>query len=589
MDLISEIKARTDIIQVISAYVPLKKAGKDYKALCPLHGEKTPSFTVSAEKQLFYCFGCGAGGDLIRFVSLIEKIDTAETIRRLADRLGIERRHDKNRAAPAEPLRRALELAAQFYESVRTSPAGQSAEAYLDRRQMPPDTAKKFRIGYAPDRQDALTKRLMDKGAPEDVLIKSGLTAKDDNGRMRDRFRDRLMFPILDGMGHVVGFGGRVIRDGDRRPKYLNSSENEIFHKGKLLYGYHTARDMVSAQNPPLLVEGYIDVIYAQSAGLAAVAGMGTSLTDMQAELLSRFRLTVLLAYDTDDAGRKAMLRAAKILLAKGVEVGVVEIKGGKDPAELVERGECDTLRAAAANPLDVFAHVVSAAKAMNPSTPVGRRLASDMIGELAEGIRDPLLRQRLIQAYADGFGVGASAAADLLKGVSANRLVAEVKAGTRGIQGRAADVILGEGQSRMEWAAIGVILARPDLMPAAFAEIEDDFSEPDARMVWDVLAAQYERQHEIDFEELSSAFADYPKLLERITSLRLSPPVECGLSAEGFRDLLRRLRRSRLKREIDALRARLKAAEAGKKYDEVRQLMEETQKIQGLLSAIEP
>ncbi len=587
MGLIDEIKARADIIQIISAYVPLKKAGKDYKGLCPLHGEKTPSFTVSAEKQLFHCFGCGAGGDLIRFVSLIEKIDTAETVRRLADRLGIERR-ERKAGAPAEPLRRALDMAARFYEAALAAPVGAAALAYLERRRMPPDLAKEFRIGYAPGQQDALTMRLREKGVPEDVLVRAGLTAKDENGRVRDRFRDRLMFPIMDGMGHVVGFGGRVIQDGDRRPKYLNSSENEIFHKGKLLYGYHTAREIVSSANPLVLVEGYMDVIYAQSAGLAAVAALGTALTDSQADLVARFRLPVVLAYDSDAAGRKATLRAAKSLLAKSVEVGVVMFDSGKDPAELVERGDIETLRACVCAPKDVFAFVVSAAKALNPDTATGRRQASDLVIDLASGIREPLLRQRMIQAYADGFHLGTSSSADLLKGSSPGALASDVRNRLNTARGRTADVLLGEGQSRMEWTILGVCFARADLMPIAFAQIDDDFVEADARMVWDVLAAQYERRHEIDMEEVMTAFADSTDILQKITAIRLNPPVEARLPEDGFRDMLKRIRQSNLKRRIESLRMRLREAESGKDRETVRHLLEENRELQAMITALD-
>ncbi|MBI4179597.1 hypothetical protein HY522_09280 [bacterium] len=245
MDLISEIKARADIVQIIGATVPLKKAGKDFKARCPFHSEKTPSFTVSAEKQLFYCFGCGTGGDLIRFVMLIEKIDTAEAIRRLADRLGIVRPQGHSRGSAAEPLREVLELAAKFYEAALTSSHGEDARAYLAERRMPAESAAIFRVGYAPNQPDGLTRRLMDKGVTEKVLTGAGLSAPSagDSGRLQDRFRDRLMFPILDGSGRVVGFGGRVIRKTDRRPKYLNTAETEIFHKGTILYGYHAVRN----------------------------------------------------------------------------------------------------------------------------------------------------------------------------------------------------------------------------------------------------------------------------------------------------------------------------------------------------------
>lgn len=575
MDFIAEIKTRADIVQIVSAHVPLKKAGKDYKARCPFHSEKTPSFTVSAEKQLFYCFGCGTGGDVIRFVTLIDKVDTSEAIRRLADRLGIERPRHAGGPPPAEPLRRVMEMASRFFEAALGSPVGKDARAYLVRRKMPDAVAKKFRVGCAPARPDALTRRLMAKGVPEKMLIDLGLTAKDGRGgsMYRDRFYDRLMFPILDGGGRVVGFGGRVIREGDRRPKYLNSAENELFHKGKILYGYHTAKDMVSGQVPPVLVEGYLDVIYAQSAGLAAMAGLGTSLTEHQADLLARFGQPVLLAYDTDTPGRKATLRSAGMLLARDVMVGVLAIPGAKDPAEMVERGEADQLLESASRPGDAFKFIVESACALNPDTIPGRRAASAMVCELGRSIRDEILRQQLVRAYAEAFGIQAG---DAMRMMRPSGRAGEPVSGER-----TETLLLGGAQSRLEWTVIGVAMSRPDLMPVAYAEIQDDFAEPAARMVWDALAAQYERRHEIDVDEVLAAFADNPAVVDQLTQMRVKPMVESNMSAKDFKDMIRRLRKARLKRQIDALHTKIKAAEQGGDKHEVKRLLDEDRELQ--------
>lgn len=587
VDLIQEIKSRADIVQIISAHVPLKKAGKDYKARCPFHAEKTPSFTVSAEKQLFYCFGCGTGGDLIRFVSLIEKIDTAETIRRLADRLGIER-PSRRAGPPVEPLRRVMEMACRFYEAALQAPVGAAARAYAAKRKMPADVSKAFRIGYAPDRPDALTARLLSKGVPEKALIEAGLAAVDERGekRLRDRFRDRLMFPIVDGAGHVVGFGGRVIRDGDRRPKYLNSAENELFHKGKLLFGYHAIKTQVSESSPPVLVEGYLDVLYAQSAGLSAMAALGTALTDTQADLLSRFRLPVMLAYDADAAGRKAAVRSAGLLLSRDVTVGILLFPEGRDPAEMVERGEAEKLRQIAAGPADVFRYLVDAALSMHPQTLEGRRAALAMICETGSAIPEGLIRQKLVDAIADGFGLPPQAAARMVG--RGGRAVSDAATPQSLTSGRTEALLLGEGQSRLDWTVIGVTLARPDLLALAYAEVGEDFGDPAAQLVWNAIAAQYERRHEVDLEELYSAFEDRPDMIDRLSRMRIKAPQEAGLAPAGFKDMLRRFRRASVRRQIDALHARLKAAEAGRQEDEVKRLLEKDRELQQLLSATE-
>lgn len=588
MDLVSEIKARADIVQIISAHVPLKKAGKDFKARCPFHSEKTPSFTVSAEKQLFYCFGCGVGGDLIRFVTLIEKIDAREAIRRLADRLGIERPQASQRAHPVEPVRKALELAARFFEAALQAPVGASARAYLAGRKMPENLEKEFRIGCAPDRTDALTRRLMDRGVAKKILIEAGLSAPVSEGssNLRDRFRGRLMFPILDGGGHVVGFGGRVIKEGDRRPKYLNSAENELFHKGKLLYGYHTAKNTASRDAPPVLVEGYLDVIYAQSAGLSAMAALGTALTDTQSELLARFRLPVLLAYDTDEAGRRAAIRALKILWAKDVEAGILVFGNGKDPAEMVERGETEQLLESVSKPLDAFEFLVNTALDLFPHNVAGRRQASEMVCDAGSGLKNEILRQELIRAYANGFDLVPADAAGMLK-IHAESAV-RVPALAEDVKQRTTSLLLAEGVRR-EWAIIGAAMAREDLMALAYAQIEDwDFEDPDGRMVWDAMAVQYERRHTVDFDELVSAFADHPGVIDRLTQVRLNPPVESKLDRRGFADLLSRQRIDRLKRQSANLRSRLQA-EAGKDREQIKRLQEEDRRIQRQMRAMTP
>ncbi len=337
---LDEIRARSDIVEVVSQYVALKRAGKNFKGLCPFHAEKTPSFTVNPSLQRWRCFGCGQYGDVFDFIMRIENVTFLEAARLLAERLGLEFRSTGSASAQEqkdrrEQILRVNQLAAQFFrDMLKRYPLPQRI---LQQRGVTPEAQQRFGIGYAPPEWSALTHFLQAQKIPLTIAAEAGLVVLGESGEYYDRFRDRLMFPIWDRQGRVVAFGGRAI--GDAQPKYLNSPETPLFRKSRTIYALHLAKERMMAERTALLLEGYMDVVAAHQAGFThAIASMGTALTDEQIGILSRLVSRVIVVYDSDNAGIEAAKRAAEILQQHPIEVLVARLPDGEDPDSLLRR-----------------------------------------------------------------------------------------------------------------------------------------------------------------------------------------------------------------------------------------------------------
>lgn len=334
---LEELKYRSDIEQIVSPYTNLRRAGRNLTGLCPFHSEKTPSFVVYPENNSFYCFGCGAGGDVITFVRMAEHLEYTEAVRFLADRAGMKLPEEAD--DPLSRLRtRVLEAnreAARFYHEVLISPQGKAGLDYLRGRGLSDRTIRRFGLGFAPDRWDALKSRLREKGFSEQEMEAAALVRRGQRGGSFDLFRSRVIFPIIDLRGSVIAFGGRIIGEG--RPKYLNSPDTPVFKKSRGLFALNFAK--ATRQPRLILCEGYMDAIAVHQAGFDnAVATLGTALTDEQARLISQYAAEVVIAYDSDEAGQKATRRAAGLFAKTGVRVRVLSMAGAKDPDEYLKR-----------------------------------------------------------------------------------------------------------------------------------------------------------------------------------------------------------------------------------------------------------
>lgn len=336
-DIIDEVRQTNDIVDIISQYVRLKRSGRNFFGLCPFHNEKSPSFSVSPDKQIFHCFGCGVGGNVFTFLTKIEGISFVEAVQNLAERSNIQLPTIENNGdAAKEELKAKVykvnEFAANYYHENLYNPDSKIAQEYIKKRKLTNDTLKSFQIGFS-GKFDELYKALTEQGFKETEILESGLVNKNDNGKYIDRYRNRLMFPICDVRGRVIAFGGRVLDDS--KPKYINSPENIVYSKGRHLFGLNVAKK--NDIKKILIVEGYMDVISLHQRGITnVVASLGTALTQQQGWLLRKNSEQIILSFDSDEAGLTAKMRALDILQNMGCDIRILQMEGAKDPDEFI-------------------------------------------------------------------------------------------------------------------------------------------------------------------------------------------------------------------------------------------------------------
>ena len=342
---IDEVRSSSDIVEVIAGYVPLKKRGKNYTARCPFHQEKTPSFSVSSEKQMYHCFGCGAGGNVFTFLMQHDKLSFVEAVRMLADRAGIALPADNPAAQAQATEHEALYQACRnaglfFHETLVHAPEGKTGMAYFRERGFTDETVKKFGLGYSLPGWDGLMKHAEREGLSITVLERAGLVLKREEGSgYYDRFRGRAMFPIFSPSGKVIAFGARKLREDDPLAKYINSPETPIYNKSRTLYGLSHAKDTIREKDAVILVEGYADLITVAQAGIRnIVASSGTALTQEQIRLVDRYTKNIVLVYDADSAGSKATLRGVDLVIEEGLDVRIAELPEGEDPDSFVRK-----------------------------------------------------------------------------------------------------------------------------------------------------------------------------------------------------------------------------------------------------------
>ncbi len=517
---IREIRDRTDIVAFVSSYLPLRRAGgANHAGLCPFHAEKSPSFNVNAARQIFHCFGCGAGGDVLSFLMRMEGLSFPEAAKRLGERVGIE--IEEEIVSPAEikereekeQLARINEIACDFYhhlllEDKSAAPARQ----YLKDRGYDGDTARRFRLGYAPDRWQMLAEHLTAKGFDLRWPRELGLIRPGKDGRDFDLFRNRLLFPILDLSGKVVAFGGRALDDA--LPKYLNSPESRLYHKGRLLFGLYQAREAMRQTGEGIIVEGYFDQMALHRAGFShAVAACGTALTPEQARLLKRYAPRVTLLFDQDSAGQKATFRAMDVLLEEGIATSVVALDAGEDPDSFLRRHGADEFRRRllATRPvLEAFIDKVlleqgesieGRARAVEEVLPRLRRLPGDIERELylkllanRIGVEETLLRSKLQQ---------------------------------KGVQGNSAATALSPQRN------VPVAAAKPQAKPAIQAR--EDAGAKAQQWLLHLLLFDGQMRQRVAGEGVKQLFfsPDYQMLAERVLQLEDKAPPEMLFSGE--------------------------------------------------------
>jgi DNA primase len=422
------VKQQADIVRVIGEYVRLKKSGANFTGLCPFHQEKTPSFAVHPVKQIYHCFGCGAGGDVFKFVMEMDKSTFPEAIRTVAEKCGIavpkprerspeEGRENQQRSALVEMHR---ETAAFFARSLHDTAEGKVAAAYLEDRGLDSEAMKRFGLGFAPSSGDALLRFLKQK-YPEKLLDVSGLVARDQSGRAYDRFRRRIMFPIANEAGKVIAFGGRAM--GDDTPKYMNSPETPIYTKSTVLYHLDRAKEALRQSDFAVLVEGYMDAIAVARAGMAnVVASCGTSLAEPQIKLLGRFTRRVIVNYDPDTAGQVATERSIALLLESEFDVRVLTLPGKADPDKFLKEQGVDAYRNLLAQSPPYLDYLIGRARQMDRTTAAGKIAALNFLMPYVQRLPNRLLRSEWATRIASELRVDEPVLREALRRAAAER-----------------------------------------------------------------------------------------------------------------------------------------------------------------------
>lgn len=414
---IEEIRSRNDIADVIGAYLPLKNAGTRFKANCPFHKEKTPSFTVSPDRQIYHCFGCGAGGDVIRFIQEYEKVDFMTALQMLADRCGMELSFEEGGEGSGADKRRLFQIhegVAQLYQRILAEhESGEAGRAYLETRALSPEIITEFQIGFAPDRFDALEKWAQQKKIPLELMEQAGLMIRSDKGRgYYDRFRNRLMFPIRDEAGRVIGFSGRAIVKDEKSGKYVNSPETPLFHKSRVLFAIDKARRAMADRRTAIVVEGQIDAIRCHEAGLAnVVASQGTALTSDHARMIRRYADEVVLVLDADAAGQKAALKSSAAFIAEELSVRVASLPPGEDPDSLIRDHGPEALRERIAEAVSALDFLIDcSARTENMETEAGVMRTAKAVQALIAQAPGAIQRDRMVKHAASRLGLSSSA-----------------------------------------------------------------------------------------------------------------------------------------------------------------------------------
>lgn len=400
---IDEILERANIYEVVSPFVALKRAGRNYIGLCPFHADTKPSFTVSEEKNLFYCFGCQKGGTPIHFLMEAKNLTFAEAVEELAKRYGVKIDFDQSRLGDAYKLRQALldvnEKSKDFFKKMLKTPNGERALRYIRSRGITDDFIKKFELGYAPDSWDALYKYLKSMGFDESLLEAAGLIVRGAQGNFRDRFRDRIMFPIIDAQGNTIAFGGRIIDQGE--PKYLNSPETEVFKKGSTLFGMYQARQGMREQ--AIVVEGNFDCIVMHQYGFSGtVATLGTALTSSHVRVISKYTDKLALIFDGDDAGQRALERSAEIFAAHDLQPLAVILPKGEDPDSFCRKHGSEALKELIAQSRPILEHMIYLWSERASGTLENRARAAKAVIELLALVKDTMRRDLLLQFASD-------------------------------------------------------------------------------------------------------------------------------------------------------------------------------------------
>jgi len=570
MDFVEQLKSSIDIVDVVGQYVRLRKAGTRFVGLCPFHTEKTPSFGVHAVHQFYKCFGCGAKGDAINFVMEIEALTFYEALKLLADRYGIAMPKRAEYSDPETKLRAAIyrmhEVAQQIYRAALGAGAGAEARAYLAKRGLSAALIEEFGLGFSDRSGQALARAFEKEGFTEEQREQSGLLLRRQDGSgFFDRFRGRLMFPIHNESGAVIGFGGRALGAGEE-PKYLNSSDSPIYHKGRVLYNLHRAKTAIRAASRAILVEGYMDVIGVWSAGVhEVVASCGTALVVQQVRAIKRHSERIVVNFDPDEAGMKAAERSIEILVEEGMQVRVLELEGGLDPDEYVKANGAEAYRKHAEKAPGYFYWLADRARSrFDMRTSEGRVAGLKFLLPAVQRISDKLERATVANDLANYLGIETGLVLEHFRRAAAERrdkTLPDVAQQVRPVERILLNAVLSSPQIR------GSVLARLQRAPQL-----EQFA---TRRIFQALIAIEESGAPLHVGDLQARLAEPDQdLLSALLFADKGDDEE--LTAEHAEACLRKLEESDIEARRAALKARIKEAERAGMLEEALRCAEE-------------
>lgn len=562
---IDEIKSRLNIVEVVSDYVQLKKAGANYKAVCPFHSEKTPSFMVSEPKQIWRCFGCGLGGDVLEFVKLMENVEFGEALKILADRAGVKLTPLSPEGLKQKEQKNVLyeinDAAAKIFERNLWGAQGHEALDYLKKRSLTDQTIKNWQLGWAADDFHALENELAGKFKKDDIVLAGLIVKKDRPHSYFDRFRGRIMFPILNIHGQTVAFTGRLLREQADAGKYVNSPETPLYNKSRELYGLFQAKMQIRKQNAVILVEGNMDVIAAHQAGsVNVVASSGTALTLDQLTILRRFCENLLLALDEDSAGTAATRKALELALGLGFNVKILNLNGAKDPDELIRRGIglWQKAIASAGNFVEYFFE--RTLKTHDAQSVEGKREIVKQLAPLVFRLSEPVSRAHFIRKLSVAVNVAESAISDIISKLSLPKVARP-------------EIVKGVKKSNREILEELILSFSLYLKSdAALKELKEENFTSKNRELYRILSSG-----ENELEKLKSSYPNLASQFEllafiaqsEVTEKRLDPKEELKTSVQAFKRLI-------LKERMAELAQLLKAAENRKDQTEINKLSAE-------------
>ncbi len=518
---LEELKYKSDVVQMVSSYVTLKRAGRNLVGLCPFHNEKSPSFTVYPDNQSFYCFGCGAGGDIISFIKRIENLEYIEAVKLLADRAGMHLPTDDQDERVLRLRGKILEInreAARFYYHMLTGEQGRNALSYLRSRGLLDATITRFGLGYARESWDDLLRHMTTKGYSEEELLAANLCGRGKNNGLYDQFRNRIIFPIIDLRGNVVAFGGRDL--GERGPKYLNSSDTPVFSKSRTLYALNIAKG--TKEKRMILAEGYMDVVAIHQGGFDnAVASLGTALTAEHARLISSYVGEVVIAYDSDEAGQKATKRAISVLEPTGMHIKVLKMEGAKDPDEFIKKFGSARFRMLLDGSSNSTEYELAKTKARYDTDTADGRVSylKEACTVLSE-IKSPVEREVYASRLAEELGIQRQAIDEQIKGILEKRRRSQDKKQRRDVRvmnpvQSGMDTINPQRQANLkaaiaEESLIAMLMKHPD-----YLELIDKTVTPDSfvtefnRLVFERVTERIRESGQCSLTALSGQFTD--------------------------------------------------------------------------------